>query len=97
MFLLDYINARKLYFLVGLYFISSVLIVSFFNVDIMFPCLSKLILDTKCWGCGLSTAFGQLLKLDIEEAYRSNPIVFVILPILLWIIIKDYIKFNKVR
>ncbi len=50
-------------------------------------CLSVLLLDMKCYGCGMTRAIQHLIHLDFAAAYSFNKISFVVFPILvgLWI------------
>ena len=47
-------------------------------------CLSKLLLNQSCWGCGLTRACMHLLHLDFGKAAYYNKLSFVVLPILIF-------------
>jgi hypothetical protein len=49
-------------------------------------CLSKVLFDIECYGCGMTRACMHLIHLDWEDAYYFNPLAFIVLPILacLW-------------
>lgn len=67
--------------LIVFYFFLSICLQLFFSINILIPCLWKLIFHKNCIGCGTSTAFIQLLKFDFSGAFHSNPIIFIIVPI----------------
>lgn len=90
---LMYINNRKVILVVFCYFVFSIVGYLIFSVDFLIPCLFKTFFHFDCWGCGLTTAFIHLLKLDFIEAYQSNPIIFVVVPSLVLLCYKDVIKF----
>ncbi|MFM7725457.1 MAG: DUF2752 domain-containing protein, partial [Flavobacteriales bacterium] len=74
--------------------LSSIL-VAFFDIDICLPCIWKSIFDVQCPGCGLTTAFVSLLKLDFYKAYESNVLIFVLLPAGIYYSIKDLLQFAR--
>jgi hypothetical protein len=46
-------------------------------------CLSMLLLDTTCYGCGMTRAIQHLIHLDFEAAYDFNKLSFIVLPLLI--------------
>jgi len=53
--------------------------------DDRFPvCLSVLLLEMECYGCGLTRACQRLIHFDLHAAYELNPIAFIVMPILVW-------------
>ena len=50
-------------------------------------CLSRLLFDMECYGCGLTRACKHLMHLDYERAFYYNISSFIVLPIIgiLWI------------
>lgn len=59
------------------------------------PCLFRTITGWKCPGCGITTLFLCLLKLDFRGAFEANPFLFVTGPALLAELIwYDYLKIN---
>lgn len=62
------------------------------------PCIFKRITGFKCPGCGITTMFTYLMKLDFLKAFESNRMLFILLPVLLLVFIKYiyvYIKLGK--
>ena len=46
------------------------------------PCLITLATGHPCWGCGMTRAVVAALRLDLAAAWRWNPAVAVVLPLL---------------
>lgn len=75
--------------LVSLMVIPIVLLVlpaSFFDEG-QSICLSVLLFDMKCYGCGMTKALMHLIHLDFPGAHHHHALSFVVLPlfIYLWI------------
>jgi hypothetical protein len=47
-------------------------------------CLSVMLLDIECYGCGITRAIMHLLHFDLEEAFYYNILSFIVLPILIY-------------
>ena len=45
-------------------------------------CLSVLLFDTKCYGCGMTRAIQHLIHLDFGTAITLNKISIIVLPLL---------------
>ena len=79
-----------------LYFAFSIGVKLFLSIDILIPCLWKTLFHFHCPGCGLTTAFIEILKLNFVNAFNANPLIFIVLPIGFYCLIKDFNKFlNK--
>jgi hypothetical protein len=87
-----YVRSNKLVCLVALYFGISIVLQMAFSVNIMIPCLWKTIFNIKCPGCGLTTALISLIRFDIAGAYSANPLIFVVLPSVIFYIILRIIR-----
>ncbi len=48
-------------------------------------CLSVLLLDMECYGCGLTRAVQHLIHLEFATAYEYNKMVVLVFPILVWL------------
>lgn len=59
---------------------------SFFDNGQSF-CLSVLLFDRQCYGCGMARAIQHLIHFDFEAACEYNKISFIVLPalIVLWV------------
>jgi hypothetical protein len=62
-------------------------------------CLSRLIFNRECWGCGSARACMHFVHFDFREAWKFNKLSIIVTPILafLWIkeIYKDIVKITK--
>jgi len=47
-------------------------------------CLSVMLLDIECYGCGITRAIMHLIHFDLEEALYYNSLSFIVLPILIY-------------
>jgi hypothetical protein len=55
-------------------------------------CLSKLILGTECYACGITRGIMHLIHLDFEEAFAYNMLSFIVLPLLIVIWVQWFFK-----
>lgn len=92
--LFKYIASNKIISLVAIYFVISLILKTVCNIDILIPCLWKTLFKIECPGCGLTTACINLLECNIVGAFNSNPLIFIVLPIGIIYIYKDYKKFR---
>jgi len=62
-------------------------------------CLSVLLLDIECLGCGITRAVQHALHFEFETAWTYNKLIIVVLPVLIFIWIKTiyqlYIKIKE--
>lgn len=79
---------KKILILLGILIILGLIYIS----DIRIPCLFKLITGLHCPGCGITRCLEHLIKLEFYASFRSNPLVFILLPFLTYYLIyKIYI------
>ena len=90
-----YIAFNKITVIIGVYFLLSAILKATTDIDFCIPCLWKTIFGFHCPGCGLTTAFISLMKLDYREAFEKNWLIFIILPIWLYYLAQDYVKHNR--
>jgi hypothetical protein len=95
MILLKYIFNNWLYSLLVLYMFISILLFNLLAVDIFIPCIWKKIFKTECYGCGLTRAFVALVNLNFKAAYQSNRLIFIVLPLISYLIINDFYNYLK--
>lgn len=93
--ILRYIWKYKIYSAVIIYLILSAALNTFLHINIGIPCLWRTIFGVRCPGCGLTTAFGELLRFNFVGAFKQNPLIFIVLPSASVFIIIDFIKFRK--
>lgn len=58
-------------------------------------CLSKSIFNMECYGCGMTRAVMHLIHFNFEEAYQYNKLAFIVVPLLAYLVISDFIKLVK--
>jgi hypothetical protein len=44
-------------------------------------CLSVVLFDQECYGCGMTRGVQHLLHLDLKEAWNYNKLAFIVLPL----------------
>ena len=77
--------------------ISFLIIFLFLNKVFNFtiPCLFHEITNLYCPGCGITRMFLALFKLDFYQAFRYNPLVFILLILsIVYLLIKKIGKLN---
>ncbi len=62
----------------------------FFSIDIMIPCLWKTIFSIDCPACGLTRSTIKLIKFDFSGAFQQNPLVYIVIPAILFYLYKDF-------
>lgn len=55
-------------------------------------CLSKILADLECYGCGMTRAIMHLIHLDFEQAWFYNKLSFVVLPLLAFLYGQEFYK-----
>lgn len=58
-------------------------------------CLSRLLLDISCPGCGMTRAIQHLIHLDTDAALAYNPLSFVVLPLLVYVWLSEVLKIYR--
>lgn len=65
----------------------------YFNIYI--PCPIHKLTNFYCPGCGSTRMLKSLLKGNFYQAFRFNPLLFIMLPFFIVVIISDTITLNK--
>ncbi len=73
----------KIYFTVLVAGLLYALFITLTGISV--PCIYYLTTGHRCAGCGISTMFMAMLKLDFSAAFAANPLMFVLF--ILWNII----------
>jgi len=94
-FLIKYIAKNRILAIVFVYFLLSTILHATTGVDICIPCLWKSIFEIECPGCGLTTAFISLMKLNLKHAIETNWLILIVLPFGTFYLIKDVVKFKN--
>lgn len=58
------------------------------------PCVIHKITGLYCPGCGITRIFISLFKLNIYQAFRYNPLVFILLIMCTLYFLADFLKFK---
>lgn len=93
--MINYLKKRKLLMGMVIYVVVATLLHKFLSVNIFIPCLWTTCFHIQCPGCGITTAFLELISFNILAAYKINPMIFVITGISIYLIVKDYNTFRK--
>lgn len=88
-----YAKKHWVFSLIGLYFVGSSILLAATGVDVCIPCLWTAIFDMTCPGCGTTTAFIHILKLQFADAWQANQLVFIIFPAAIGYLFFDIRKF----
>lgn len=90
-----YIAINKIIVITGAYFFLSAILKAMTGIDVCMPCLWKMIFGFNCPGCGLTTSFISLIELNFMKAFENNWLIFLIVPLGIYYLIKDYNKFKR--
>jgi len=55
-------------------------------------CLSKLLADMECYGCGMTRAIMHLIHLDFAQAWFYNKLSVVVFPLLSFLYAQEFLK-----
>lgn len=90
-----YLWSRRLYTVVGTYFVFSAALLAATGIDICIPCIFTAILGVHCPGCGLTTSFIHMMQLDFIGAWEANPMGYLVLPAGIFFVGSDIWRFWK--
>ncbi len=55
-------------------------------------CVSVILFDVECYGCGMTRAIQHLIHLDFESAWTFNKLSFVVFPLAVFMILWELKK-----
>ena len=58
-------------------------------------CISVVLFDMECYGCGMTRAIQHLIHLDFEQAFYFNKLSLIVFPLFVGLIIMEFIKVLK--
>lgn len=58
-------------------------------------CLSVVFFDVECFGCGMTRAIQHLIHFDFTQAWEFNKMSFVAFPLIVFLLIKEFIRVLK--
>ena len=71
---------------------SPFFILIFYNISNLIGlkhfCVFYFLTGHECYGCGITHAIISLLQGNLKEAYRENFLIFIVMPILLFVWLK---------
>ena len=91
--LIAYLRKRIVWAGILLYAGIGIVLDAFTAYDILPPCLWHRLFGGACPGCGLTTAFTHLVRLEFRAAIDANPLSPLIALLLVACIVIDYRKF----
>ncbi len=90
-----YLRRNNFIPIVSSYLFLSALLKSKIGIDICIPCIWQSIFGIHCPGCGLTTAFISIIEFDFKNAFKTNWLIFIIIPLVMFYLIYDYVKFRN--
>ena len=58
-------------------------------------CLSVVLFDRECYGCGMTRGVQHLLHLDFHEAWEYNKLAFVVVPLGLFLVVQKIVHWYR--
>jgi hypothetical protein len=91
---------RNLYwFYLGFLLIGPVVLfilpADFFDHSTIELCLSKILFDRSCIGCGITRAVMHFIHLEFDMAMQYNKLVVLVIPLILYLWGKELFKVKK--
>ncbi|MCS4226770.1 DUF2752 domain-containing protein [Sphingobacterium sp. BIGb0165] len=90
---LKYLQLHWIYTIVIGCFGAAIALYMLTDIHILVPCLWKAISGYECPGCGMTTALIALLQMKWEEAWSANPMIFGLVPVFIFLILRDFRRF----
>lgn len=88
------ISSKYKFYFSGLLLIPLVLLVlpaDFFDTG-RAACLSVILFDKTCYGCGITRAVHHLIHLEFLEAYNFNKLVVIVFPLISYLYLKEIVR-----
>lgn len=92
---LKYLRLHWIYTIVMGYFSAAIVLYMLSDIHILIPCLWKAVTGYECPGCGLTTALIALLKMEWAYAWSANPMIYGIVPVVIFLILRDFWRFRQ--
>ncbi|NUN08229.1 MAG: DUF2752 domain-containing protein [Ignavibacteriaceae bacterium] len=74
--------------IIAAYYLFAFVLVSINGIDIFPPCLWDSLLGVECPGCGITRAVIKLSMLNFKDASNANPLVFAVIPLIIFQILR---------
>jgi len=88
-------NENKFLSLVIFYEVFTTIVYILSGIDYRIPCIYTLIFGNKCYGCGLSESFSELIQFNFQKAIQINFLIIPFIVVVIFYTIKNYILFLK--
>ena len=88
--LISEINKHILIFAIGLAYYLWIVF-----TDIYIPCIFNKVTGLKCPGCGITHMMLAIARFDFKTAFLENPLLFIALPVMLGIYIRNRIYYVR--
>ena len=96
---MNHITNKKILIMVSILIFIFVLLKMFqtlyYNYHVTIPCIFNKITGLFCPGCGVTRMILSITKLDLYQAFRYNPLIFCMLPFIIFYGIDTSIKWIK--
>jgi len=90
-----YLLRNKLLSLAAMYFLLSIALKMTFSIDVLIPCIWKTFFHVSCPGCGITTSFIEILRMNFQKAFDITPLTFFVIPTAFLIVWFDFLKFKR--
>jgi hypothetical protein len=54
-----------------------------------------MLFDVKCYACGLTRGIQHLIHFDFKKAYDYNPLSFIVFPLVIYLVLNDFLNLIK--
>ena len=96
-FMINLFKSKPIKILVAILFIAVPVTLFILPVDYFDNgqpmCLSVIFLDMECYGCGMTRATMRMMHFDFIGAYKFNPLIIAVFPLLVIIWVKFFFQF----
>ncbi len=72
--------------------IHSIVLLILVAMLLMYECPTRKFFGFTCPGCGITTAYVSLLKLDFQQAFSYHPLFFTVAPSILYLAHRNKLK-----
>ena len=97
----SYIQAHKrilayiIFIVLSLAFVALMILPATYFDTGRATCLSVILFDRECYGCGMTRGIQHLIHFDFEKAYQFNKLSFIVLPLSIIAILMELNKMRK--
>lgn len=81
--------------IITVFFLLKIYCILYYEYNLIIPCVFNKITGLFCPGCGVTRMIFSITKLDLYQAFRYNPLIFCMLPFIIFYGIDTSIKWIK--